>query len=87
MGSFTSTPKIENADCADEDITESFQPTIEETLLKRCEGEVLAKGRPPLLSRNLRQLRQDSHDKPTVRVLQWNILSQSEHFIGEVKLN
>lgn len=77
MGSFTSAPKIENTDTADDDVCESFEPTNREDLLKRCQSEIESVGRPPLLNRNIRQLKQESsNDGVAVRVLQWNVLSQ-----------
>ncbi|KAL0280748.1 UNVERIFIED_CONTAM: hypothetical protein PYX00_001957 [Menopon gallinae] len=73
MGSFSSTPKIENPDSEDDDVIPTYQPSSREELIDRCRNEIEECGRPPLLLRHFRRLVGDS---PFVRVLQWNVLSQ-----------
>ncbi|XP_076352235.1 nocturnin-like isoform X2 [Tachypleus tridentatus] len=82
MGSFTSAPKILNEDTADYDVDIPERSNREE-LLKRCDVEL--KRLPPPIRRSFHDVRgprgffqEIQHCKPqTIRVMQWNILSQS----------
>lgn len=79
MGSFTSAPKIANEDKADSDL--ELEPELEATragLLERCRRELASL--PPQLKRSFTGRYQPQPGPETVRVLQWNLLSQGEPF-------
>uniref|UniRef100_A0A131Z4U8 Nocturnin n=1 Tax=Rhipicephalus appendiculatus TaxID=34631 RepID=A0A131Z4U8_RHIAP len=76
MGSFTSAPKIANEDQADCDLEmEPQHPVTREELLARCRQEL--QSLPPQLKRNFTGRYQEQPGPETVRVLQWNLLSQA----------
>lgn len=76
MGSFTSAPKIANEDQADCDLEmEPQRPVTREELLARCRQEL--QSLPPQLKRNFTGRYQEQPGPETVRVLQWNLLSQA----------
>ncbi|XP_077559961.1 NADP/NADPH phosphatase nocturnin isoform X3 [Haemaphysalis longicornis] len=76
MGSFTSAPKIANEDQADCDLElETQQPTTREELLARCRREL--QSLPPQLKRSFTGRYQEKPGPETIRVLQWNLLSQA----------
>ncbi|KAH6936959.1 hypothetical protein HPB50_024441 [Hyalomma asiaticum] len=76
MGSFTSAPKIANEDQADCDLEmEPQHPITREELLARCRKEL--QSLPPQLKRNFTGRYQEQPGPETVRVLQWNLLSQA----------
>ncbi|KAI9565563.1 hypothetical protein GHT06_009355 [Daphnia sinensis] len=70
MGSFTSAPKMVNDDVQDDDVDFEGIRTIED-MKQRCRKELAAL--PPRIERNF------PSEKPanSIRLLQWNILSQS----------
>ncbi|KAH7968656.1 hypothetical protein HPB52_010512 [Rhipicephalus sanguineus] len=77
MGSFTSAPKIANEDQADCDLEmEPQRPVTREELLARCRQEL--QSLPPQLKRNFTGCYQEQPGSETVRVLQWNLLSQGQ---------
>jgi hypothetical protein len=69
MGSFTSAPKMVNDDVQDDDVDFEGIHTVED-MLQRCRKELVAL--PPRIERNF------PRDRPadSIRLLQWNILSQ-----------
>lgn len=76
MGSFTSAPKIANEDKADSDL--ELEPQLEATrdsLLERCRRELASL--PAQLKRSFTGRYQAQPGPETVRVLQWNLLSQA----------
>lgn len=76
MGSFTSAPKIANEDQADCDLEmEPQHPITREELLARCRQEL--QSLPPQLKRSFTGRYQEQPGPETVRVLQWNLLSQA----------
>ncbi|XP_075545741.1 NADP/NADPH phosphatase nocturnin isoform X2 [Dermacentor variabilis] len=76
MGSFTSAPKIANEDQADCDLEMEQQRSVtREELLARCREEL--RSLPPQLKRNFTGRYQEQPGPETVRVLQWNLLSQA----------
>lgn len=80
MGSFSSTPRIDNPDSQDDDVIGSLKecPCPREALLTRCRDELMTSGRPPLLERRMRPQQDVAPDQAPLRVLQWNVLSQCE---------
>jgi len=78
MGSFTSAPKIMNGDVQDDDVDFSCVATQAE-MKTRCQTELVSL--PPLIQRQFRHVRIPSASPDIaaepIRVLQWNILSQS----------
>lgn len=76
MGSFTSAPKIANEDRADCDLElEPQHPVTREELLARCRTEL--QSLPTQLKRSFTGRYQEQPGPETVRVLQWNLLSQA----------
>lgn len=69
MGSFTSAPKMVNDDVQDDDVHFEGIATVED-MLQRCRKELAAL--PIRIERNF------PRDRPagSIRLLQWNILSQ-----------
>jgi len=81
MGSFSSTPKIDNPDNADDDLIETLNPTTREELVEKCLEEIKKSGRPPLLTRPIRSIPSSLKSEETpIRILQWNVLSQSRFY-------
>lgn len=72
MGSFTSKPRVSSEENPDADL--EFPPTSSEELLARCRTEL--KGFPAKIERSWRRQEDSAGQNSTVRVLQWNHLSQ-----------
>lgn len=71
MGSFTSAPKIINEDTQDDDVDFTAVQSSED-MRQRCRQELALL--PARIQRDFTRPR--SEDVNTIRVLQWNILSQ-----------
>lgn len=71
MGSFTSAPKMVNDDCQDDDVEFGGIETFE-ALRDRCRDEL--KELPARIERHFPKAR--SANENSIRVFQWNILSQ-----------
>jgi len=75
MGSFTSAPKMINDDVQDDDVDFGGISTQQE-MKDRCQQELGSL--PPMIQRHFTRIRPSvSGDPSVIRVLQWNILSQS----------
>lgn len=75
LDGFPSAPRMVNPDRADADVELSVSPDTRYALLERCRREVAAVLSPQLRRRFTRG--QGSRGPDTVRVLQWNLLSQA----------
>ncbi|XP_054275285.1 nocturnin isoform X2 [Macrosteles quadrilineatus] len=76
MGSFNSAPKILNEDTQDDDVELPPRMTPEQ-ILSHCRAQVPP---PPLIARRFRHLQPETDSKSpskTIRLLQWNLLSQA----------
>jgi len=73
MGSFTSIPKVAGCDNQDDDL--DFPKTSVKDLLERC--KVNLEGLPEPFERKLQDISGSCKTSPTLRVLQWNHLSQT----------
>ena len=76
MGSFTSAPKILNPDSADDAVTfpaDVMTPAEMETF---CRQQL--RSLPPLLTRDLAAIEPPADPENQIRIMQWNMLSQSE---------